>query len=433
MSQIPPEKAIKDIRNTVKQKYGILCINCLFTNCKIDDIIEFIDKYRVIIPQQESLTRLEYLKYILAHFLEVYYNTDVQKKWDSPLTYTSEIVINDPIIKPYTLTLDFIAKQDLIDIFADFCADRDLTVYQVTNLNGNKEWGFDLYLTKNKPVLKTEAVILKTGAEMNEENYNTTLKRLKYASKYAISTVFVTTPIGAYRIGLERLINDMESLNIWLYIVDPGREHVFGVVKGKKNESYTENLRDDLISKLPREPIRAASQVVQLSHYYFNEAESYKSSDFGTYEILTEVEHNKLIIKPQMKPKFTTIFQDLMIIDKSSGTLMVSYSSKNFKDQTLTSSFLSAMDTFITQIGGSSMEEINYKGFYVQAAYEKYTKVVSYTSEPASRSFKERLMYLNKVFERNYYNEILQFQNSGDIDLFNTEEIHSLIQRILDI
>ena len=433
MNKIDPEKIIKYIRSKSKQKYGILCINSLFTNCKIDDIIEFIERYRISVPQQESYTRLEYLKYIFAHFVSIYYNTDIQKKWDTPLTYISEIVLNEQILHPYKICLDFIAKQDLIDIFADFCADLDITVYQVNNLNGDKKWDFDLYLTKKKPALSTEAVILRTGTEMNEKNYNDNLKALKYASKCASWSVFVTTPIGAYRIGLKRLIKDMESINSWLYIVDPGREQIFGIVKGKKNDLYDEGLRDELITSLPREPIRAASQVVQLSHYYFNESESYKTSDFGIYEILEEVDHNKLIIKPQKKPRFTKIFQDLMIIDKNSGTLMVSYSSKNFKDQTLTSSFLSAMDTFVSQIGGISMEEINYKGFYVQAAYGKYTKIVTFLSEPASRSFKERLMYLNKTFERTYYNEILQFQNSGDIDLFNNGEIHSLIKEILDL
>ena len=433
MSQINPEKIINYIRSKTKQKYGILGINCLFTNCKFDDIIEFIEKYQISVPHQESFTRLEYLKYIFAHFAGIYYNTDIQKKWDSPLAYISEVALNDQILKPYKRVLDFIAKQDLIDVFADFCADLDITVYQVNNLNGDKKWDIDLYLTKKKPELITEAVILRTGSEMDEKNYNDILKGLKNASKCAIWSVFVTTPIGAYRIGLKRLIEDMESINAWLYIVDPGREYIFGVVKGKKSELYDEKLRDELITRLPREPIRAASQVVQLSHYYFDESESYKASDFGTYEILDEIEHNKLIIKPQKKPKFTKIFQDLMIIDKSSGTLMFSYSSKNFKDQTLTSSFLSAMDTFISQIGGISMEEINYKGFYVQAAYGEYTKVVSFLSEPASRSFKERLMYLNKMLERDYYNEILQFQNSGDMDLFNNEDIHSLIKEILDL
>lgn len=433
MSQILPEKVIKYIRSKTKQKCGIICLNSLFMNCKFDDISEFVEKYRISVPQQENFTRLEYLKYILAHFVNIYYSTDVQNKWGSPLSYISELILNDQILKPYTRSLDFIAKQDLIDIFADFCADLDMTVYQINHSNGNKDWEFDLYLTQKKPSLRTETAIVRTGAEMDEKSYNTTLKRLKYASKYAIWTALVTTPIGAYRIGLERLIGDMESINAWLYIIDPGRERIFRVTKGKKNESYDENLRNDLINKLPREPIRAASQLVQLSHYYFDEAESYKSSDFGTYEILTEVEHNKLIIKPQEKPRFTKIFQDLMIIDENSGTLMFSYSSRNFKDQTLTSSFLSAMDTFISQIGGSSMEEINYKDFYVQAAHGEFTKIVCFLSEPARQSLKERLVYLIRVFEKDYYNEILQFQDSGEIDIFNDEHIRSFIQQVLDI
>ena len=42
MNKIDPEKIIKYIRSKSKQKYGILCINSLFTNCKIDDIVCFL-------------------------------------------------------------------------------------------------------------------------------------------------------------------------------------------------------------------------------------------------------------------------------------------------------------------------------------------------------------------------------------------------------
>ena len=292
----------------------------------------------------------------------------------------------------------------------------------------------DLYLTKKKPFLRTESVFLRTGYDLNKDTYNNTLMLIKQASEFGIWTGFVTTPIGILKIGLEKLISDMEDLNVWLYVVDPGRKKIFGLIKAKKNENYNTTLRDEVIKRLPREPIRVPSRVLKISEYEFNISESYDPEDFGLFEISTEVQHNKLVLKDEQLPKYTKIFKDLIIIERLSGKPIISYSSENFKDQALTSGFLSAMDSFAAEISGTaSMKDINYKGFYVQASNGDFVKIACFLSEPADESLRERLDYFIKFFEEKYQDKIVAFIETGNMRYFNKEEILNLIKEILDI
>ena len=113
------------------------------------------------------------------------------------------------------------------------------------------------------------------------------------------------------------------------------------------------------------------------------------------------MEHNKLILKPSIEPKYRNIFRNLIVMMKTTGIPMISYVSKiNPIDQFLTSSFLSAMDTFVAELSEieSRMTEINYKGFFVQSIYGNLIKVACFLSEPADQSLKERLVYFTKIF-----------------------------------
>ena len=246
-------------------------------------------------------------------------------------------------------------------------------------------------------------------------------------------TTFVTTPIGALKTGVRKLIYEMNQLNCWLYIVDPSRKLIFGVLKGKKNNEYEITIRNEFIKNLPREPLRAPSQLIKLSDYKFNEFKSFNADYFGLFEIYDDLEHNMLIVKEHESPKYTEIFRDLIIMETLSGTPLVSYTSKNFKEQALASGFLTAMDSYVSHVGGTRLKEINYKGFYVQAAYGESTKLACFLSEPADKSLKERLKYLIETFEERYFNLINQFRSSGDTDLFNQKEIIPLIKESLNI
>ena len=421
------ENIISHLKEKSERKVGLICLNYLLIRCKIDDLYDFCRRYGISLPETEIITRLEFIKLIIIHLTKMYYSSDIQKKFDDPLEYIGDTFIKDSNIKKTLNNLDFIVKQDIIDVFADYLADSGTTVYDTNIKSLNPK--VDMYLSKKK----TEAVFTMTGLDINANSYSETKFLIEGAKKVANWTTFVTTPIGALKIGIRKLISDMNQLNCWLYIIDPSRKLIFGVLKGKKNNEYDVAIRDKFIRNLPREPLRAPSQLIKLSDYTFNEFKSFNADFFGLFEIYDDLEHNMLILKEDDAPKYTNIFRDLIIIEILSGTPIVSYTSENFKEQALASGFLTAMDSYISQIGGTRLKEINYMGFYVQAAYGKSTKLACFLSEPADKSLKDRLKYLIDLFEEKYSVFIEKFQTSGDTDLFNQDEIISLVKQILNI
>ncbi len=428
------EDIIEILREKVKDKYGIICLNCLLINCKIEEIEDFIHKHKIKISKSKVYTRLEYFKLICYHFyFKLKLEPQLQEKYHDAIHFLGDALICDPNFKKYLSLLDFYAQQDLIDAFADFCADLGINVYDLRTVRS--DYSVDLYLTKKKPRLRTEIVILRTGFQLTEKEYERVLEQLKKSSEIASWNVFVTSSFGALNIGLERMVKDMETANTWLYVVCPYRKRVYGITKGKKNPNYNSKSRDEFLTKLPKNPIRAQSNLMELSDFYFKEGESYNSKDFIEYEVLEEIEHNKLILQPQKKPKYEDIFRSIIIMTKTTGIPMISLTSKKDPvNEFLTSSFLSAMDTFVSQIGGtSSMREISYKEFYVQAAYGINIKVALFLSEPTEKSLVERLNYFTHLFEENYNEQILKFNDTGDKNLFDDNEILPLIKKILDI
>ncbi|MBY9009461.1 MAG: hypothetical protein KGD74_06315, partial [Candidatus Lokiarchaeota archaeon] len=266
-------------------------------------------------------------------------------------------------------------------------------------------------------------------------NYKNTFYLINEASKLAVWTVFVTTPRGVCKIGLDRLKRDMEKLKAWLYVINPIHQNILGIIKGKKSKVHDTTIRDEFIKKLPREPIRTPSQLANISQYHFKESESYNSKNFVMFELFPM---EKMILEDhgaKKKPVFKQTFRSLMIIDKDSGLNIFSYSSEDVSmEKELISGFLSAMDSFVSEIGGStSMNEINYKGFYVHAAYGKYIKLALFLSKPANQSLKERLAYFLNQFEEHYHDQILQFRKTGNTAVFDNYRIIEIIKEILSV
>jgi hypothetical protein len=397
----------------------------------MEDLLTFIRNYGISLPDKSFITRFEYIILIALHLTEMYYTTNIQKKYEDPLEYLGYAILNEDIFTKYLINLDFIVKQDLIDTFADLYADLGITVYNTSTDSITPK--MDMYSVRKKSTLRTQSIFAITGFDMNDKNYLEIKDLIEKANPVGNGSVFVTTPIGVLKIGLNKLRYDMNKLNCQLYVIDPSRNIIYGLTKNKKNEAQDDELREIFVRKLPRAPMRAPSQVFELSDYYFNESNSYNPSDFRLFDIYNDLEHNKLLLKEEKTPKYVEVFRDLIIMEITSGTPIISYSGDNFKEQTLASGFLAAMDSFVTQIGGSKMEEINYKGFYVQAAYGRSTKLACFLSTPADKSLKERLKYLIELFEERYEDKIEKFKLSGNTELFDSREIIYLIKEIIDV
>jgi len=422
---------ISQLKEISDSKYGLISINYVLINCRMEDLLTFIKNYGISLPDKTFITRFEYIIIIALHLTEMYYTTEIQKKYEDPLEYIGFAILNEDIFTKYLINLDFIVKQDLIDTFADLYADLGITVYNTSTDSITPK--MDMYSVRKKSTLRTESMFAMTGFDINDKTYLETKNLIEKARSVANGSVFVTTPIGVLKIGLSKIIYDMNKLNCQLYVIDPSRKIVYGLTKNKKNEVLDDKLREKLIRKLPRTPMRAPSHVFNLSDYYFNESNSFNPDDFRLFDIYNDFEHNKLLLKEDETPKYVEVFRDLIIMEITSGTPIISYASDNFKELALASGFLTAMDSFVTQIGGSKMEEINYKGFYVQAAYGKFTKLACILSIPADKSLKERLKHLIRLFEERYEDEIEKFKLSGNTELFDSREIIYLIKEIIDI
>ena len=421
------------IQNESKGKFGIICLNCLIVRSRFKEIYDFMERNEISAPVDDTLTKLELLDYIsIELFKRFKQDSDLQKKYKTPLTYIGDTIINDEKLCDYLTRFDFIAKQELIDIFADQGADWGISVYNTSEI---EDYSLDLYLIKKKPMLRTEAVFIRTGEELNEENYEHLFYQISEATKVALWTVFVTTPRGVCNIGFERIINDMQKLRAWFYVVDPIHQKILGIYKGKKSKVHQIQIRDEYIQKLPHEPIRAASRLANISTYYFKESEAYKPKSYTMYELLPKeillTEEHSITVKP----KFNDIFRSLLIIDPDSGVSMISHSSEDYPaDKELISGFLSAMDSFVSEIGGTTaMKEINYKGLYIHAAYGQFVKLALFLSKPAHQSLKERLVYFLNHFEKHYHDQINAFKRTANVSVFDNQKISSLIKEILSI
>ena len=414
-------------------KFGIICLNCLIIRSRFKEIYEFLESNNIPVPEDDSLTKLEMLDYLSINLYKKYQqDPNLQKEHKTVLTYIGNLIVTDKKLSDYLTRFDFISKQDLIDVFADQGADWGINVYNTSDI---KDYSLDLYLVKKKPMLRTEAVFVRTGGELTKGNYEHTFYQISEASKVALWTVFVTTPKGVHNIGFERLLTDMQKLSSWFYVVDPIHKKIYGILKGKKSKDHKTEMRDNYIQKLPREPIRAPSRLVNISKYYFKESEAYNPKSYTMYELLPKEtllsnEHSITV-----KPKFKDIFRSLLIIDPDSGLNLISHSSEDYPvDKELISGFLSAMDSFVSEIGGTtSMKEISYKGLYIHATYGKDVKMALFLSQPAHQSLKERLIYLLNQFEEHYHDQVISFKKSGNITVFNNQKISALIKEILSI
>lgn len=425
---------MEDIQKQIKGKLGIICLNCLIMKSNFDELDAFASRNNILF-ENKSKTKQNYIEQISKYFYrEFFIKKEAQEKYSSSIEFMGASLLQDKTIKEHSKEFDFFSKKELSDKFSDFCADLEISVFDSSRI---EDYSLDLYLTRRTPILRTEAVIIRTGFEITLEKYQEILKILASAGEIASWTVFVTTPIGAYNIGLNKLIEDMENLKTWLYIIDPVHRTIRGITKGKKAKNYDNSFRDAYIEKIPRQPIRAPSQVKKISEYHFSESESYNSDNFVLYGIISEEDLKTLSKIPQETIKYKDLFRNFLIIDIQSGIPIFSYSSNDKAvDEVLISGFLNAMDGFISEIGGAatSMKDINYKGFYVQATYGNLIKTALFLSEPASQILIERMEYFVKQFERNYEQQIKEFLKDGDVSFFEgNKRILSLINEILEI
>lgn len=425
---------IGNLNKKAAAKFGLVCLNCALSRVSKEEMLAFFVSNNVEIPDVSKSDRMSLIYELLKYYYLKYKNDkDIRKQYEGPIQYIGDsLAFKDKLVDLRT-DFDFVAKQDLVDIFADYGADLGISTYDMYE-KCKDDCGIDLYLTKKPTVIvKTEAVFIRTGHDL-EEGYNEQLlQQIKEASKRAYWTVFVTTSYGACVVGLDRLIDDMENLNVWLYVVDPIHQRVHGITKGKKNDTE-EALQQEIVQKLPKEPIRAPSQLGKMSKYAFSEKDSYKSRKFMLYKIEPEDLYTPKIETREIKAVHKDVFRKFLILDNVSSLNMFSYSNqKKDVDDIIISGFMSAIESFASELGGAGggIKEINYKGFIINSISSENVKVILFLSEKSDKSLKERLDYFLNEFERKYLDVVTKFRKTGSSQSVPNDEILEMVHQIL--
>ena len=90
------------IRNESKDKFGILCINCLIVRARFKEIYQFMERHYIPPPNNENLSKLELLDHISIFFYEQFMKSNtLQSQFKTPLNYIANFVIKDEKLSDY--------------------------------------------------------------------------------------------------------------------------------------------------------------------------------------------------------------------------------------------------------------------------------------------------------------------------------------------
>lgn len=409
-------------------KFGLICIPCLLNQLSSVELKEFIDLHQIpLLPTTQ--TRIGMIERIFTFYMsDPSLKSRLKELGASRLDLLGQDTCNFPNFTCDISEFDFITKTELQNIFGDYCADLGITVFKAPE---NNQYGLDLFLTKKDPLLKTETVFVSTASDI-EARYKDIFFNLERTGEISDWQLLVTTPLAAYKIGLERLKNDMKKLGAWLYIVDPKQQQIFGVQKGPKSKRKTPEAEENFIRKLPSTPIRAPSQVVKLSKFKFSEKNSYKPKEISQFYIPT-TNHPAPFQSGDAHQKFRSIFRTFIIMTKESGLSLCSYASEVYKvEDVMISGFITAIDSFVQELSGSgNLKEIDYQDFKITALVGNWVKIILITAESADEEFKERLAYYLNSVERIHLKELQTFIKTGNQSEVNQEGMIELAKKIL--
>ena len=203
---------------------------------------------------------------------------------------------------------------------------------------------------------------------------------------------------------------------------------ILGLTKGNKSKEKNQAAWEEYNRNIPTQPIRAPSQVVKLSKYIWSERDAYNPKKILPYYITYSQES-----APPVDHKYSNIFRSLLLITKENGMLLYSHSNPDFHiSELMLSGFLSAIDTFIQEVGGGTgLQEINYQNFKINSHVGENIRTVVITSQSVDDAFRERLRYLTYVVENEFQKLINLFIETGNVDGFKEEDVLPVILDLL--
>lgn len=364
-----------------------------------------------LLSKTNSITDISLREELILQYYEniqLSYNQipEIRKHFPNPITYLGHLLHKDPTLTHYFEKFDILSKHEMIDIFADFCADNQITVY---DLSTNPSIPWDLYLSKEEPGTKNGVALFLGGFEIIEK-FEETLEKLRNGTEYYNWIILITSPLGVLKIGLERLRNDMEKLGASVYIIDPVRGIIYQLLKSKDSSKITKEKGKALFHPTNM-PLRHLNPQKSISEYTFDTKFHQKPSNFLLFG-LNEYPYRQVDFGSIERDKNN--IQYLIILHKEKGVCL-SYLEwvHESLDPDLVSGLITAIDNFGNNFGeAKGLQEIQYSGFTITFADGQYIKACLFLKEAPSHRLKDLINVAVNRWEAFFEQDIKNFRGS---------------------
>ncbi len=341
-----------------------------------------------------------------------------QRPFENPIDYLWHFILVDHNMYRYFERFDFISKYEFRDIFADFCADYQINAYDLLT---EDKYSWDLYLTKKTSNQRNAIAVLLRGFEAAEK-FQDAIENLKEATKYCTWIYLITTPLGVLNIGLDKLLSTAEEIGAWVYIVDPTRGIIYGLLKGKNSPNILTEREKELVNTL-KFPLRPLDPQKQYSKYFFDKSFRFKPHKFmlfGRNPYLYKAIELDYIERDRNNLQYLLIFHK----EKGVSLNFIEWVPESL-DPDLVSGLISAMENFGNSFGEmKSLQEIQYSGFTITFAEGESIKACLFLKEKPSPRLKELLKFAVNRWESLFRTEIEHFR--GSLNPFKEKNAESI-------
>jgi len=219
-----------------------------------------------------------------------------------------------------------------------------------------------------------------------------------------------------------KLLNDMEEMGVWVYIVDPLCGVIYSLLKGRNSSKKVKQKEEELINIL-KYPIRGFDSRKKYCKYILDEKFQWKSKNYVIFG-LNEYFYRKIDLESIINDSQN--LQYLLFIHKDAGMSLdsIEWTAESL-DQDLISGFVSAIDSFGSSFSDSKgLQEIRYRGFVISFAEGSYVKACLFLRDKPSTRLKELLVFALKKWEALFEEEIKNFK--GKLQSFSQKHAKSI-------
>ena len=134
LKEIKPGDMVDVLDKETSAEFGLICLKLLTENSSDSDLSQFARKHGII-TESKVYSKTGYLLNVALHFYKEYKTTpELEQEYTNALEYMGKRMLEDEIFQDFLLKFDLISKREIIDIFADYCADMGISVYDATDI-----------------------------------------------------------------------------------------------------------------------------------------------------------------------------------------------------------------------------------------------------------------------------------------------------------